>query len=86
MLLTGEKLVDDAPFKKQLLALSSKVVGGEMEGAGLYAAVHAAEGKVHWLVIKGISDWADGRKQATTACVAPTCRLKPVQTGFKTIS
>lgn len=61
LLLSGEKLIDDPDYRQQLESLAGDgVVGGEMEGAGLYAAAH--RGKVDWIIIKSICDWADGQK------------------------
>ncbi|MEU8118723.1 hypothetical protein AB0C21_08430 [Spirillospora sp. NPDC049024] len=62
LLLSGEKLVDDIDYRDELFALSQgEAIGGEMEGVGLYAAAHRR--KVDWIVVKGICDWADGRKR-----------------------
>jgi nucleoside phosphorylase len=60
LLLSGEKLVDDLQFLKELQTLEPDAVGGEMEGQGLYTAVHKA--KLDWMIVKGISDWGNGRK------------------------
>src|SRR5262249_50341561 len=60
--LTGSKLVDDLDFREQLRALEPEAIGGEMEGAALYGACH--DRKVDWMLVKGISDFADGRKAA----------------------
>jgi len=59
--LSGEKLVDQASYKEQLFKSFPQAIGGEMEGAGLYAA--AARSGVEWIVVKGICDWADGTKR-----------------------
>jgi nucleoside phosphorylase len=59
-ILSGEKLVDNKKFRQELLDLAPDAIGGEMEGAGLYAACQ--EGKTDWILIKAISDWADGNK------------------------
>lgn len=61
LLLSGAKLVDSQEFKKHLQAIEPEAIGGEMEGAGLYAA--AQRSKVDWILVKGICDWADGNKQ-----------------------
>ena len=37
--MTGEKLVDNVDYRKQLQAFESEAIGGEMEGAGLYVSV-----------------------------------------------
>jgi nucleoside phosphorylase len=60
LVLSGEKLVDNYDYREQLRQLAPEAVGGEMEGAGLYAA--AQRSKVDWIMIKAICDWADGNK------------------------
>ena len=60
LVLSGEKLVNDLAFRTSLLKLEPEAVGGEMEGAGLYAA--ASDKKVDWILVKAICDWADGDK------------------------
>ncbi len=59
-ILTGEKLIDNKDFKKNLLEKYPKTIGGEMEGSGLYSA--AEKYKKHWVLIKSVCDWADGNK------------------------
>jgi hypothetical protein len=61
MLLSGEKLVDDNQFKKNLFNDYKAGIGGDMEAFGLFVAAkrnHILE----WIVIKGICDWGDGKK------------------------
>lgn len=60
VLLTGEKLVDNLDYREQLRAFEPEAIGGEMEGAGLYAACQ--DKKVDWILVKAICDWADGNK------------------------
>ena len=60
LLLSGDKLVDNQDFLDQLLRFEPEAIGGEMEGAGLYAT--AQRSKVDWIVVKAICDWADGNK------------------------
>lgn len=60
LILSGEKLVDNLRFLQQLLKIEPEAVGGEMQGAGLYAAAQR-EG-VDWLLVKAICNWADGTK------------------------
>ena len=60
LLLSGESLVDNLQFRNQILARTEEALGGEMEGAGLYAA--AWDTQVSWVVVKSICDWADGNK------------------------
>jgi nucleoside phosphorylase len=61
VILSGEKLIDNIDYRDQLLKLEIEAVGGEMEGAGLYASCH--DHNVDWIVIKAICDWADGDKK-----------------------
>ncbi|MCP4550220.1 MAG: hypothetical protein GY835_27480 [bacterium] len=60
LVLSGEKLVNDPGFRDRLLQIEPEAIGGEMEGAGLYAA--ARDAKVDWILVKAICDWADGEK------------------------
>lgn len=57
LILSGEKLVDNLEFRQQLLEFEPEAIGGEMEGAGLYAAAQRA--KVDWILVKAICDWAE---------------------------
>ena len=59
-ILTGNKLVDNLEFREQLRFVEPGAIGGEMEGAGLFVACH--EKKVDWILVKAISDFANGRK------------------------
>jgi nucleoside phosphorylase len=61
LLLSGQKLLDNIAFRDALTGLWPEAIGGEMEGAGLYAA--ASRDKVDWIVAKAICDFADGNKQ-----------------------
>ena len=61
LILSGDKLIDHQDFSEQLLGFEREAIGGEMEGAGLYIA--ANDRKVDWLLVKAISDWADGKKE-----------------------
>jgi nucleoside phosphorylase len=62
-LFSGSKLIDEPIFKATLLAHDSTAIGGEMEGAGVWAA--AARKRVEWILVKGVCDWADGTKDNT---------------------
>lgn len=57
---SGDKLVNDPKKLAEILKHEERTIGIEMEGAGLYIAARAS--KVDWIMIKGISDWADGTK------------------------
>ena len=59
--LSGEKLIDNLEFCDKLKKMFPKAIGGEMEGTGLSSACINKD--VHeWIIIKGICDWADGKK------------------------
>ncbi len=58
-LLSGEELVDNLEHRNKLIEDNPDSKGGEMEGAGVYAA---CDGKADWIVVKGICDFADGEK------------------------
>lgn len=59
-ILSGEKLVDDLDYKNELFQRHPNAVGGEMEGAGFYAA--AQRKRIPCLLLKSICDWGDGQK------------------------
>lgn len=65
VILTGEHLVDNIDYRGELLELEEEAIGGEMEGAGLYVACQ--NGKVDWILVKAICDWADGKKEVDRA-------------------
>jgi nucleoside phosphorylase/tetratricopeptide (TPR) repeat protein len=60
LILSGDNLADNIDFRRQLLEFEPEAIGGEMEGAGLYVACQ--NGKVDWILVKAICDWADGQK------------------------
>lgn len=55
-LLSGEKLIDNADFKKALTEAFPDAIGGEMEGAGVFAAT--TRETVDVLVVKAVCDYA----------------------------
>ena len=56
-------LVDNPIYKEQLKRLRPDALGGEMEGAGIMAAVeNATYVDVKAIIIKAICDWGDGEK------------------------
>jgi nucleoside phosphorylase len=59
-ILTGGKLVDNTPFKLQLLGLYPNAIGGEMEGSGFWSA--ASRNGTPWILVKAVCDWGDGKK------------------------
>lgn len=56
---SGEELINSLERRKELEQINPMAKGGEMEGAGLYAA---ANGETEWILVKGICDFADGNK------------------------
>jgi nucleoside phosphorylase len=59
IILSGEELIDNIMHRDELFNQFPNAKGGEMEGAGLYAA---CDGNVNCILIKGICDFADGEK------------------------
>ena len=57
-------LINDPKYKEELKRLRPDAIAGEMEGAGIMAAVENAT-DVKAIIIKAISDWADGTKDDT---------------------
>jgi nucleoside phosphorylase len=60
LVLSGEKVVASKSFRDSLVREYPTAIGGEMEGAGAYAAVQTDKTEI--VLIKGICDWADGSK------------------------
>ncbi len=54
-LLSWDVLVDSPTLRNDLRARYPDALGGEMEGAGVYAA--AVRDRTEWIVVKGICDW-----------------------------
>ena len=63
VMLSGPELVDNDDRRLELLKYFPDAIGLEMEGEGLFAAGH--ELQIEWAVIKGVSDYADGKKKVT---------------------
>lgn len=59
LILSGDKLVDSAVFKKSLIELEPESIGGDMEAAGILAA--CIRHNTPWLIIKGICDWGENK-------------------------
>ncbi len=57
---SGEKVIAEPQFMKSLLSQDRKIIGVEMESYGIAAAVHGRKEK--FLLIRGISDYADAEK------------------------
>jgi nucleoside phosphorylase len=60
LMLAGAKLVNNQEFKNELLRQFPNAIGGEMEGAGLWAA--SDRNRTEWVLAKAVCDWGDGRK------------------------
>jgi nucleoside phosphorylase len=61
-ILSGNKLIDNSVYRDQVRSFAPEALGGEMEGEGLYAATQDHAHRVDWILVKAISDWADGNK------------------------
>uniref|UniRef100_A0A1X7UCH5 Nucleoside phosphorylase domain-containing protein n=1 Tax=Amphimedon queenslandica TaxID=400682 RepID=A0A1X7UCH5_AMPQE len=65
VLISTCSLIDNPDIKKKLLDQKPDAIAGEMEGAGIMAAIdYAPEHGVSAIVIKGIGDWGDGDKKS----------------------
>jgi len=60
-ILSGEVLANNTEFKGKLLKAFPIAIGGEMEGAGVYAASYELD--TQWIIVKSICDWADDYKE-----------------------
>jgi nucleoside phosphorylase len=61
LMLSGEKLIDNRDFRDELRSRYPQAIGGEMEAVGVYSA--AFQRNTDWIVVKGVCDWADGKKR-----------------------
>ena len=84
-ILSGEKLVDDPEFKKQLFERYPTAIGGEMEGAGLASAADRKPKKCEWIVVKAICDWADGTKSKEHQAFAAASSVSLVEHVFNQV-
>lgn len=76
-ILSGEKLVDSLDYRDSLLEKYPEALGGEMEGAGLFAAADRA--KVEWIIVKAICDWGDGNKHKKYQALAAAAAVSLVE-------
>jgi nucleoside phosphorylase len=58
-ILSANTLVNSGILRRRLTEAEPDAIGGEMEGAGAYAA--GAKRKVDWIVAKAVSDWGYGK-------------------------
>lgn len=60
-LLTGGTVLSDAHEKRLLMeaskAMGREIIGGEMEGSGVYFACNGADKSIPFVIVKGICDW-----------------------------
>ncbi|MFD9946798.1 hypothetical protein ACFWYW_17545 [Nonomuraea sp. NPDC059023] len=68
VMLSGNTLLNSEEERNRLIAAHPDALGGEMEGAGVYAA--AAKHRADWIVIKAISDWGVGKTKRHQARAA----------------
>ncbi|MBB5873454.1 nucleoside phosphorylase [Allocatelliglobosispora scoriae] len=81
-IVTESVLVDSAAYQQRIRRLYPEAIGGEMEGAGVYAA--AIRSKVDWALVKGICDWGfdkDDRHQAPAAANAASFVTHMIRIG-----
>ncbi|CAH3045206.1 unnamed protein product [Porites lobata] len=64
-LLSGPYDIDNNDVRKALLNRFPGAIAIEMEGEGVYSAAHDLN--VEWIIIKGVSDFADGKESDTDA-------------------
>jgi nucleoside phosphorylase len=64
-LLCGNKLIDSLNYRDSLLKLYPNIIGGEMEALGLAAVAEKPQYRAEWIIVKAISDWADGTKKSS---------------------
>ncbi len=83
-LLSGEAVIDRKGYRDALLAEFPAAKGGEMEGAGLYAA--AANRGLEWILAKGICDYADGNKGVDKAARQRTAAAAAVSLAETVLS
>jgi ATP-dependent Clp protease ATP-binding subunit ClpC len=83
LVLSGEKQGSDPALRGRLLEAEPGAIGGEMEGAGLYAATRDAGGE--WILVKAIASWAgeaeDAAAQSAAAAHAAQFVLYTLQVG-----
>jgi nucleoside phosphorylase/anti-sigma regulatory factor (Ser/Thr protein kinase) len=78
--LSGEKLVDKPAFRASLFKAYPTAIGGEMEGAGLASV--CVRHKTEWGLVKGICDWADGKKNKRYQSKAAKAAVRFLATVF----
>jgi nucleoside phosphorylase len=81
-LLSWDVLVDFPPLRAALRARYRDALGGEMEGAAVYAA--SVRAGTEWIVVKGICDWGtdkNDKMQKLAATNAATLVLNLIEAG-----
>lgn len=67
---SGSTLINYAAFRDWLRGQTSNMIGGEMEGRGIYGGAQGravGKARVDWVIIKGICDWAVNKHVPTKA-------------------
>lgn len=77
LMLSGDKLVDNASFRDGLRALAPDAIGGEMEALGALAA--AGRVNTDWCVVKAVCDFADGKKAMRKSSRQQTAATRAAQ-------
>ncbi|XP_068705028.1 uncharacterized protein [Montipora foliosa] len=62
-MLSGPMLLNSKKERKRLLRSYPDAIAIEMEGEGVFSAAHKLD--IQWVIVKGISDYADGTKDST---------------------
>ena len=60
LVLSGDKVIDDAGFKEKLFAAYPRAKGGEMEGRGAASACRVKRLE-EWIIVKAICDWGENK-------------------------
>lgn len=87
---SGQKVVSNPEFIKELKGAWPELIGVEMEAVGVALAAYSSEQAPGFLVVKGISDWADPSKNdgwqayASEAFVASLLESEPFQARTRT--
>lgn len=83
-ILSGEKIVDDPEFRKELQKGCPEAIGLEMEAAGIHVSLWKSFDSSNATTIKGVSDYAQNKKddyQKCAACSAAEFFLELLENG-----
>ncbi len=62
LILTGASLYNDRPSTQNLKNTYKDAIGNDMEASGVWSASEKSDFMVHWIIVKGISDWGYDKK------------------------